>query len=173
MTQLPLNLGTSGASFSPCRRYRYALWRRWADGPQCLFLMLNGSKANELASDNTVTRCLNYAKAWRYGCLAVCNLYGLMSTDPRMLAKVEDPIGPENDWYIRDTAEHSGIVVCGWGAEPFAINRAKDVVKLLAGVPLYCLERTKMGHPRHPLYCKASLVPTPFSFEENPCPKST
>ena len=27
----------SGAVLSPCGRYRYQLWRRWADGPAVLF----------------------------------------------------------------------------------------------------------------------------------------
>jgi hypothetical protein len=31
----------SHALLSPCRRYRFALWRRWESGPQVLFVMLN------------------------------------------------------------------------------------------------------------------------------------
>ena len=39
----------SDALVSPCRCYRFALWRRWESGPQVLFIMLNPSTADELS----------------------------------------------------------------------------------------------------------------------------
>ena len=126
--------------------------------------MLNPSTADETMLDPTIRRCLGYSKDWGYGALAVANIFAFRSTDPKRLAKAEDPIGPENDWFIRDAAEHSSLVICGWGAEPFAIERAKDVVRLLMGIPLFCLELTKLGHPKHPLYAKAAQTPQPYSL---------
>ena len=35
------------ALLSPCRRYRYALWRRWGDGPPAMFIGLNPSTADD------------------------------------------------------------------------------------------------------------------------------
>src|SRR4051812_15620668 len=63
------------AEFSPCRRYRFALWRRWDSGPQVLFAMLNPSTADETTNDPTIRRCIGFARAWGFGSLAVGNLF--------------------------------------------------------------------------------------------------
>ena len=48
----------TGALFSPCRRYRYLLWRIWDfSKPHATFCLMNGSTADEVADDATVTRC--------------------------------------------------------------------------------------------------------------------
>lgn len=44
----------SGALFSPCRLYRYKLWRKWGDAPPAVFVMLNPSTADEIDNDPTV-----------------------------------------------------------------------------------------------------------------------
>ena len=48
------------ATFSPCRRYRYALWRGWprlfAGKGYAMFIGLNPSAADETTDDNTVSR---------------------------------------------------------------------------------------------------------------------
>lgn len=43
-----------GALFSPDRKYRYKLWRRWAGmaKPWCLFIGLNPSTANEMKDES-------------------------------------------------------------------------------------------------------------------------
>lgn len=72
----------SSARFSDCRRYRYTLTRRFADGPTVAFIGLNPSTADEHADDPTIRRCLGFAKRWGYGELVMLNLYALRSTDP-------------------------------------------------------------------------------------------
>ena len=54
----------SGASFSPCRKYRYDLYRRFAGHTPIPgiygyvnFIMLNPSTADEIRNDPTVERC--------------------------------------------------------------------------------------------------------------------
>ncbi|QUY40546.1 DUF1643 domain-containing protein [Acaryochloris marina] len=43
----------SGAAFSPCRTWRYQLWRRWNDAPLLILMGLNPSKADESHNDPT------------------------------------------------------------------------------------------------------------------------
>src|SRR5918998_3116048 len=89
---------SSSARFSPDRRYRYELWRRWGDGPAlCNFLLLNPSTADERADDPTVARCVRRARAWGLDALVVTNLFSIRATDPRARRGVEDPVGPDND----------------------------------------------------------------------------
>ena len=39
----------------------------------------------------------------------------------------------------------------------------RQVIEVLRGIPLHALAPTKLGHPRHPLYLKASCRPIPFA----------
>lgn len=162
---------SSGATFSPCRRYRYRLHRQLEVGParRVLFLMLNGSKANERRSDNTVTRCVNFTRSWGFNWLEVANLFGWMATDPRDLLTVEDPVGPDNDAAILAAAREASIVVCAWGTHTFLRRllppRARDVVAQLcdARIQLHILGTAKDGMPLHPLMQRADLKPVLWS----------
>jgi hypothetical protein len=59
---MPIVAGGSGAAFSPCRRWRYLLWRRWdGERPAVNFLMLNPSTATECKLDPTCARAREYA----------------------------------------------------------------------------------------------------------------
>lgn len=151
---------TAGAVFSadPARRYRYRLWRKLGEGDRrCVFAMLNPSTADAFVLDNTVRRCMSFARREECDQLWVVNLFAWRSTDPKALPKVEDPIGPLNDEHILDTCRGAALVIGGWGADPFAARsrRAAHVAMLLAsnGIDLHRLgEPTLSGMPGHPLF---------------------
>lgn len=146
------------AIYSPCRRYRYELTRRWGSGGPCVFLMLNPSTATEFENDPTVRRAIGFAQAWGFGALTVLNLFALRSTDPAALRKVEDPVGPDNDETIRRVAAGAGALICAWGVHGRLFGRDRAVGELLADVerrpPLECLGSTLGGEPKHPLYLR-------------------
>ena len=73
----------AGAAFSPCRRWRYLLWRCWDEpGPTANFLMLNPSTAYEAKLDPTCARARGYAERWGYGALIVTNIFAFRETNP-------------------------------------------------------------------------------------------
>lgn len=155
---------TSGAAFSPCRTYRYRLWRTWdATKPPLVFCMLNPSTADAEADDPTVSRCKERARRMGAGGLVVVNLFALRSTDPRALYRHVDPVGPDNDTAILDAAGQ-GDLVCAWGNHGKLHGRAAKVLALLlaAGLPALALRVSKDGHPSHPLYLPYDLQPKPF-----------
>lgn len=152
----------SGAIFSPCGRYRYRLWRRWAEGPHVLWLMLNPSTADEVENDPTIARCIIRTKAMGHAGVEVANLYALRSTDPKALKGTTTPIGPGNSAAILEAADGAAMIVCGWGSHAQA-GRVTDVVRQLtqAGHDLYALKVSdKTGQPCHPLYLSYDLQPT-------------
>lgn len=155
------------AEFSPCRKYRYALWRWWnRQLPYALFICLNPSKADEHREDNTSTRCIDYTMSWdflgtRYGGTCVANLYGYCATDPEEMKRAEDPVGPDNDRWLRQLSAGAGLRVAAWGTHGTFMNRDKAVIELLPK-PLYCLTLTKDGHPHHPLRLSRNLIPRPW-----------
>lgn len=164
----------SGARFSPCGTYRYALWRALgssllhpAGRGRCMFLMLNPSTADESKPDKTVTRCMNYATDWGYDYLDVGNLFALRSKDPAALYTHDDPVGPENDAGLLLAAKAASLVVCAWGGtHGHHMQRAQRVATMLrssAGVPLHALRLCADGTPGHPLYLPKNLLPTEWT----------
>lgn len=157
------------ATLSPCGQYRYTLIRQWGDGPRCCFIMLNPSTADAQEDDPTIRRCLGFARHWRFGSLIVVNLFAYRATDRNALARVPDPVGPDNDRHIQRAAVGSGRVVCAWGTWGSLFDRQRIVAEALAWGPLHCLRTTGGGFPQHPLYCLSDTRPVlwqPASVQE-------
>ena len=149
----------SGAIFSPCRKYRYALWRQWDAGrPDCAFIGLNPSTADEIVLDPTLRRCKGYAQDWGYGGIVMLNLFAYRATDPKDMKAQLDPVGPENDDYIWAITDAIHMVVCAWGAHGSYQQRDESVIVTIQA-DMHALALTKDGHPRHPLYLKKDLRP--------------
>lgn len=150
------------ATFSPCRRYRYSLSRRWSDRPLCTFIGLNPSTADENLDDPTIRRCIGFAKAWDCGGLMMLNLFAFRSTDPKALGTVADPIGKENDDVLFNWGRNGGPAIAAWGVGGAILDRGKKVAEML--VMLKCLGTTADGHPRHPLYLRRDAAPVAFDW---------
>jgi len=145
--------------------YRYSLLREWEAGkPSMTFVMLNPSTADASVDDPTIRRCIAFARREGCGQLLVFNLYAWRATDPKALARAADPVGEENDVFLRGhflvKAEFGEPVVAAWGANA-GPDRVAQVRALVPGVEFVCLGETKDGHPRHPLYVRGNqpLVP--------------
>jgi hypothetical protein len=153
----------SGAQFSPCRRWRYLLWRRWDEKkPVANFLMLNPSTADEVQLDPSCTRARLYAERWGYGGLIVTNIFGWRATDPGEMKAVRDPVGRGNDAAILRAAGEAALVVCAWGNHGAHRERSASVLRALRSgeVTLNYLKINSSGEPAHPLYLRGSLQPT-------------
>lgn len=149
------------ATLSVCRRYRYTLTRLWDQGrPLIVFVGLNPSTADGRRDDPTVRRCVGFARDWGYGALVLVNLFALRSTDPARLRRARDPIGPENDDWISRLVQAATMIVAAWGAHGDLRGRDRRVLELLPTV--FCLGRTRDGHPRHPLYLARETELEPF-----------
>lgn len=146
----------STATFSPCREFRYTLSRRWSSGHTIAFIGLNPSTADEHKLDATVTRCVGRAEALGFGRLVMLNLFAFRSTDPKALkARLKsglEIVGPGNDDAIREEARAAKAVVCAWGNHGSVAGRDREVLRLLGGIRLLCLGKSKTGQPKHPLY---------------------
>jgi hypothetical protein len=128
--------------------------------------MLNPSTADAEQDDPTIRRCVGFSRSWGAGALVVVNLFALRSTDPAALLTHPEPVGADNDEHLRDVAldawRDGGRLVCAWGAHLAAPPRALEVHERVRDMDPLCLGTTKSGAPRHPLYVKATTVPTPW-----------
>ena len=144
------------AVFSPCGRYRYRLGRSWGPGPAMMFISLNPSTAGERIDDATIRRDKRFARGFGYGAISALNLYGLRSTDPKGITRVDDPVGPDNDAHLDAAAAEHDLIVFAWGvhAQP---ARARAVATRIwricqsTGGTVAVLGWTQGGQPKHPL----------------------
>ncbi|MCB9559623.1 MAG: DUF1643 domain-containing protein [Kofleriaceae bacterium] len=145
--------------------YRWRLWRRWAEAPPCVFVMLNPSTADDRHDDPTIRRCVGFARAWGFGGVEVVNLFALRATDPADLRAAAAPVGAGNDAAIAAAVARgrAGAIVVAWGVHGALHGRDREVAARLAPYRPRCLGVTRDGAPRHPLYVRADARAVPWS----------
>ncbi|MBD2319872.1 DUF1643 domain-containing protein [Phormidium tenue] len=144
-----------GAVIDKTGLYRYSLWREWdIDKSKIVFIMLNPSKADASIDDPTLRRCINFANSWGFGSLIVVNLFAFRTASPLELKKVDNPIGKQNDRYLKKAIKSADRVVVAWGNNGKLMQRDRFVLELLSkhNIQPHCLGITKSGYPCHPLY---------------------
>lgn len=158
---------SGGAEFYDNRRRRLWLYRPWGTNPegnQCLLIGLNPSYADEEKPDHTITVEIEFCRRWGFDSFIKINLFDWFSTDPKQLAKVENPEGdPNNIIEIEKRAGQASKIVCCWGDGGVLRGRASYVRGALDEHrrKLFCLGLTKKGQPRHTsrLSYETALVP--------------
>lgn len=155
-----------GAILSKCKTYRYSLWRIWNDEkPLVYFIMLNPSTADQNVDDKTIRRLIGFAGAWGFGGFYVGNLFGYRATDPDELKGAvywkKEIVGEENDAHLLNMAKSAETIVFAWGTKGTYMNRDKKVMAMFPKA--YCIELSKDGIPKHPLYLDKRLNLIPFN----------
>lgn len=159
--------------FSPCRKYRYTLWREWDNGGlftptqierQFQYLMvigLNPSTADETKDDPTIRKCIGFARRWHFGALCMTNLFAWRDTKPETMKRVDDPAGEAQQHHLLKCASEAGMVLAAWGKHGRHRNQDLTVGQWLQsiGVQLKCLKTNNDGSPMHPLYVPYETAP--------------
>lgn len=151
----------NGATFSDCRKYRYALWRIWDDTkPLVMFIGLNPSKADAAKDDNTIQSVTRITKANGYGGFYMMNCFPYVSTNPDDLLDFGNTAKNDHELYL--ISRKCAAVVFAWGAFKVVKKTGRD--KELIGMfpTALCLAVLKDGSPKHPLYCKSNTQFIPF-----------
>ncbi len=141
-----------GAIFSKTRKYRYVLWRVWHPlQARVMFIGLNPSTADETTDDQTIRRCVNFAKDWGFGGVYMLNLFAFRATQPADMKAANHPSGVPNEGHLTRFAASSDLIVAAWGANGDHMRANDRVTALLTcNHSLFCLGRTNDGHPKHP-----------------------
>ena len=82
------------------------------------------------------------------------NLYAFRSTNPRSLRYTDNPIGKDNIQHIQSLIGLVERVIYAWGNK----KKEPDWLYSLVDSP-YCIDVSKKGIPKHPLYLKSELKP--------------
>lgn len=148
------------ALVSESKLYRYWLSRTWDDTlPLLNIIGLNPSTADSFKDDNTITKEVSFAKSWGYGSLHKTNLFAWRDTHPEKMRAERNPIGFDNDYWIKHIASFCDKTVCAWGNHGGHLQRDVEVQLLLRGYDLHCFGVSKTGKPKHPLYLKGDTRP--------------
>lgn len=157
-------------------QHRFTLRREWArldlhrsEYATVNFVMMNPSTADDTHDDPTIRKCVGFAKRWGCAGLTVTNLWAYRATDPKELKRVARSdhslaVGHgENVYALKTEADAADIVVVAWGTHGAFQGRADAVLgSVLADMDLYCIGKTKDGHPLHP--CMAGYTDAPVMF---------
>lgn len=146
------------AIISPCGTWRYKLGRKVAEtGPVYGYFGVNGSTATADENDHTVCKWIGFTRILGGREFIVGNPFAYRATDVRKLATASDPIGPDNDFYIRQIIAEADILVPCWGnvmKVPRDLRTEFDILEHRlreSGKPILIFGLTKYGDPKHPL----------------------
>lgn len=150
-----------GAEFSPCRRYRYALWRLWApDQPKMMVVGLNPSTANESAPDPTIRSVTRLAKFNGFGGFYMMNCFAFVSTDPNQLIDFSN--NEENDAWLDKVGIRCEEVVFAWGNFDIVRKLGRDKQMEDKFPKARCFGFNANGSPKHPLFLNSRTLTIPW-----------
>jgi hypothetical protein len=148
---------------SPCGRYRYRLDREdfslhaMGFGLNFGFFGVNPSTADGREEDQTTKKWMEFTRR-NDGCrYAAGNPFAFRTPSVSDLAKVDDPIGPENVRYLHEIIDWSDVLVPCWGDRsklPKVLRPRLDALARMlfaSGKPVRIFGLTKGGDPKHPL----------------------
>lgn len=157
---------TNECVFSPDRLYRYTLIHRWDEllNPNhgIAWICLNPSTADENQLDPTLRRIRDFSARWGYSHFVMLNAFAWRATDPAHMKAAADPVGPDNDYWLKHWSQRVDRVMLGWGEHGAHRDRHEHVRALLDPKKTFCLERNASGQPKHPLYVAKTAKPLAF-----------
>lgn len=150
--------------------YRPILTREWGLGqPTVVIIGVNPSKADHLIDDPTIKADYRHCDAWGFSRLIKLNLFDLVATEPKDMAKHPHPEGPSNWDAFREVFEKPAtklVTVCAWGNWGKHNGQDWAVLKWLEywEADLKCMGTNQNGTPKHPLYMKPGTLLRRFTW---------
>jgi hypothetical protein len=96
-----------------------------------------------------------------FDAIDVVNIFAYRATDPKVLKKSVNPVGPDNDQAILESVGNADMTICAWGGHGDHKNRHIEIKSLLKTncIKAHVLSLTAKGHPGHPLYLPYTKEP--------------
>ena len=160
------------AIISDCGEYRYRLEREGRGAGATAVIMVNPSTADAERDDHTIRKLRGFGERNLWGRLIVGNLFAYRATDVRELARVTDPVGPENDDWLWRIVCSVDRIICAWGPlskQPkYHRNRWRRFVRIAGNAPMFSIgPLAKGGMPKHPLMLGYDNPILPFAGGEH------
>lgn len=171
-TALPKDMVGHAEFYGGNDEYRLWLDRMWGGAtlatPYILWIGMNPSTATAEYNDPTITREINFTRSWGYSAYAKCNVMDFRATKQADLLKPGvEPRSARNLETIIDYARGAEkIILCYGVPHKSLLHYGPETASVLRqrgyGAKLFCLGKTLLGNPRHPLYLRADTQLEPF-----------
>lgn len=158
------------AIFSDCGKYRYWLRRDldMLNKRPLLWFMINPSVATSSADDPTTRVVCNFALRWGFGIHAAVNGFAAITPDPKVMMAMDDPIGPDNDNYIKAAIQwiddNDGRIITAWGNPGMYRDRHLEIMDMLKGRTLLRLGANKNDSPKFPYAIRKDAEPEEWTI---------
>jgi hypothetical protein len=130
--------------------YRYLLRRVWnRNTPELSCILCNPSRASDKEDDPTTRKLAHIAARHGYGGIQIANLFAWRTPHPTKLKEARNPIGIENDKYLKSLIQHSKALLIAWGNHGQYLKRDQIVLGMISNSTL-CLGHNRNGTPKHP-----------------------
>ncbi|MFC7460798.1 DUF1643 domain-containing protein [Hydrogenophaga defluvii] len=159
---------TRSARISKCGLYRWTLARAWDGRPMLLVVMFNPSTASHTEDDPTITLLCQLAAHNGFGGIVVVNGIPLRSSTPAPAVDMVNTWDKRCDWSDRDLLHENvaviqkevaraGAILLAWGnlasrCDSWFDHVLEQIEEVRpAHAPVFCLGKTALGYPKHPL----------------------
>ncbi|MGG3158446.1 DUF1643 domain-containing protein [Priestia megaterium] len=146
--------------FDKTKKHRFFLSCTWNSSlKSALFIMLNPSWADENRCDDTVSKCIHYAKKINCGSVKIVNLFSLITPNPNDLLISSFRNHQDNLKWQKESLKKSDYVVAAWGEQGVWFNASYKILRLIEKyeIDIYCISTNRYGLPRHPARLSKSL----------------
>jgi hypothetical protein len=133
--------------------YQYAAWLSTGADKRgiCAILGLIPTAIDPAKPDQATEITREFAHRLGYSTVVFINLFALRHVDSVSVPSLSDPVGPENDRWIRKVADQAEIIIGAWGDFPRIGPRVQQVLGVLKDVDIHCVQTNRNGSPTHPL----------------------
>lgn len=158
------------AILSPCGLFRYRLEREIDPTGRGVVALIgvNPSTADATINDHTIRKDMGFARKHGWQRIIKGNVFAFRATDVNQLARVADPVGPDNDKHLAQIIHDADMLIPCWGRidkVPATLrNDFSDILNMLrdSGKPVMTFGLTAGGDPRHPLMLPYSTLLQPL-----------
>jgi len=149
------------ALFSNKKDYRYMLSRIWdTKKPTLGIIGLKPLIADAITNDLDINHQIKLAKSLGYGSLYSLNLFSYIEKDGITIYDVDNPIGINNNRYLKRYLSKCKLVICAWGNEGVYKDRSNYLKTNFTN--LHYLKLNKTGEPAHISHINGKFSPISF-----------
>lgn len=147
-------------------KYRYYYRNIWdKDLPVVMFICLRPQN-KEGKREYVIDSLIQYCQQIDYGGFYLCNLFAYITEKDHELTVVKDPVGKDNDMWIKKIAKRADMVIFAWGVNGKIQKRSKEVENMFS--TSWALDIAPEGYPRYPLFIPYN--PKLKSYKHKPKP---
>lgn len=147
---------------SSCGKYQYHYRNIWdKNKPLIMFICLNPG-----LNDGLLSSLIQHSQNLGYGGFYLCNLFAFITKKDYDLTCIKDPIGKDNDKWLKKISKRCSKVIFAWGVNGKIRRRCDQVEKMFKNS--YVLSLSEQNYPKYPTFVKGITNLKPYKNDPDP-----